>query len=54
MLLINEKTNLVSRKLGLTMRQKFLGKEEWIEEDIEETYAEKEGKPVESSEEEET
>lgn len=30
-----------SGKLGLTMRQKFLGKEEWIEQDIEEEYTEK-------------
>ena len=39
-----------SGKLGLTMRQKFLGKEEWIENDIEDTYAEKEGKKSEKSE----
>jgi len=32
-----------SGKLGLTMRQKFLGKEEWIQEDIEQELAEKEG-----------
>jgi hypothetical protein len=31
------------------MRQKFLGKEEWIENDIEETYAQKEGKKEESN-----
>lgn len=31
-----------SGKLGLTMRQKFLGKPEWIEQDIEEVYAEAE------------
>lgn len=30
-----------SGKLGLTMRQKFLGKEDWIEQDIEDEYAEK-------------
>jgi len=29
-----------SGKLGLTMRQKFLGKPEWIEADIEDEYAE--------------
>lgn len=39
-----------SGKLGLTMRQKFLGKEEWIENDIEDAFAEKEAKPAESSE----
>jgi len=33
-----------SGKLGLTMRQKFLGRPEWIEADIEEEYAEKEAK----------
>ncbi len=33
-----------SGKLGLTMRQKFLGKLEWITKDIEALYAEKEGK----------
>ncbi|MHA1195242.1 MAG: DNA-directed RNA polymerase [Promethearchaeota archaeon] len=31
-----------SGKLGLTMRQKFLGKPEWIEEDVEEYFAERE------------
>jgi DNA-directed RNA polymerase subunit E' len=41
-----------SGKLGLTMRQKFLGKGEWIENDNEEFFAEKEGKKVQSSEEE--
>ena len=30
-----------SGKLGLTMRQKFLGKPEWIEDDVEELYEEK-------------
>lgn len=30
-----------SGKLGLTMRQKFLGKPEWIETDIEEEYSDK-------------
>ncbi|MFX1500937.1 MAG: DNA-directed RNA polymerase [Promethearchaeota archaeon] len=39
-----------SGKLGLTMRQKFLGKEEWIEEDIEDTYAEEETDSVDSNE----
>ncbi|MEE9377641.1 MAG: DNA-directed RNA polymerase [Candidatus Lokiarchaeia archaeon] len=39
-----------SGKLGLTMRQKFLGKEEWIENDIEDTFAEKEVIPTEPSE----
>ena len=34
-----------SGKLGLTMRQKFLGKGEWIQSDIEEENADKEGKP---------
>jgi DNA-directed RNA polymerase subunit E' len=38
-----------SGKLGLTMRQKFLGKPEWIEADIEDEYSENE--PVESEEE---
>ncbi|MFX1354928.1 MAG: DNA-directed RNA polymerase [Promethearchaeota archaeon] len=33
-----------SGKLGLTMRQKFLGKEDWIEQDIENEYATKEEK----------
>ena len=37
-----------SGKLGLTMRQKFLGKPEWIEADIEDEYGEKE--PEESEE----
>ncbi|MFX1388629.1 MAG: DNA-directed RNA polymerase [Promethearchaeota archaeon] len=41
-----------SGKLGLTMRQKFLGKEDWIENDIEEMYAEKEGKSKETTDEE--
>jgi DNA-directed RNA polymerase subunit E' len=31
-----------SGKLGLTMRQKFLGKPEWIETDIEDEFSEKE------------
>jgi len=33
-----------SGKLGLTMRQKFLGRPEWIEADVEKEYAEKEAK----------
>ncbi len=33
-----------SGKLGLTMRQRFLGKEEWIQNDIEEDLADKEAK----------
>lgn len=33
-----------SGKLGLTMRQKFLGKEEWIEQDIEDEFTMKEEK----------
>jgi len=41
-----------SGKLGLTMRQKFLGKDEWIEADIEEAYAEKEAKQKEPNDEE--
>jgi len=32
-----------SGKLGLTMRQKYLGKEDWIQGDIEDEYAEKQG-----------
>jgi len=39
-----------SGKLGLTMRQKFLGKDEWIETDIEDFYTEKETKPEVESE----
>jgi len=42
-----------SGKLGLTMRQKFLGKEDWITMDIEDAYAEKEVKTTESNEVEE-
>ncbi|MBA7588310.1 hypothetical protein ES708_30365 [subsurface metagenome] len=41
-----------SGKLGLTMRQKFLGRPEWIEADIEEEYAEKEAKNKKQLEEE--
>lgn len=33
-----------SAKLGLTMRQPFLGKKEWIEHDVEDYYKEKQGK----------
>ena len=43
-----------SGKLGLTMRQKFLGKEAWVEADIEDDIAEKEGKKAEPSEEEDS
>ncbi|MFW9938918.1 MAG: DNA-directed RNA polymerase [Candidatus Thorarchaeota archaeon] len=42
-----------SGKLGLTMRQRFLGKMEWIENDIEEEYAEKEQKDGNKPEDEE-
>ncbi len=38
-----------SGKLGLTMRQKFLGKEEWIQSDLEEEVADKEAKPEEET-----
>ena len=38
-----------SGKLGLTMRQRFLGKEEWIQNDIEEEIAEKEAKQTKES-----
>jgi DNA-directed RNA polymerase subunit E' len=38
-----------SGKLGLTMRQKFLGKEEWIQSDLEEETADKEAKPEEET-----
>jgi DNA-directed RNA polymerase subunit E' len=41
-----------SGKLGLTMRQKFLGKDEWIKADIEEAYADKETKQTEPNDEE--
>ena len=40
-----------SGKLGLTMRQTFLGKEEWLEADIEEAIAFEEGKSAETSDE---
>jgi len=39
-----------SGKLGLTMRQKFLGKYDWIEADVEEEYASKEAKISKGSE----
>lgn len=32
-----------SGKLGLTMRQRFLGKDEWIEDDVKDEYAAEEG-----------
>ncbi len=35
-----------SGKLGLTMRQKFLGKAEWIENDLEDIYIEEEEKQI--------
>ena len=38
-----------SGKLGLTMRQKYLGKEEWIQNDIEQDIADKQAKPTEES-----
>ncbi len=38
-----------SGKLGLTMRQRFLGKNDWIEQDVASEYAEKEGKVAEGS-----
>ena len=41
-----------SGKLGLTMRQKFLGKMDWIETDVEEEYATKEGKASKETDEE--
>ena len=42
-----------SGKLGLTMRQKFLGKYDWIEADVEEEYASKEAKKAKVSEDKE-
>ena len=42
-----------SGKLGLSMRQKFLGKNEWIEADVEEEYASKEAKKAKVPDEEE-
>jgi len=41
-----------SGKLGLTMRQKFLGKEEWVEADVEDEFSEKQMKEVEVDDEE--
>lgn len=41
-----------SGKLGLTMRQKYLGKDEWIQNDIEDEYASKEVDQPEVNEEE--
>ena len=41
-----------SGKLGLTMRQKFLGRPEWIEADVEKEYAEIETKNKKKLEEE--
>ena len=41
-----------SGKLGLTMRQKFLGKEEWIEADIEDEFSAKQIKEVEAEDDE--
>jgi len=38
-----------SGKLGLTMRQKFLGKEEWIQSDLEEENFDKDAKPEEET-----
>jgi DNA-directed RNA polymerase subunit E' len=43
-----------SGKLGLTMRQKYLGKEEWIQSDIESEYAEKQTDKTNGKEEEGT
>ncbi len=43
-----------SGKLGLTMRQKYLGKEDWIKSDIENDYAEKQGDQTKVEEEENT
>ncbi|MBY8987087.1 MAG: DNA-directed RNA polymerase [Candidatus Lokiarchaeota archaeon] len=42
-----------SGKLGLSMRQKFLGKYEWIAADVEEEYASKEAKKSKATDEEE-
>ncbi|MFX1574526.1 MAG: DNA-directed RNA polymerase [Promethearchaeota archaeon] len=42
-----------SGKLGLTMRQKYLGKEDWIESDIQELIEEQEAKKLKKSEEKE-
>jgi DNA-directed RNA polymerase subunit E' len=43
-----------SGKLGLTMRQKYLGKEDWIQGDVEDEYAEKQADPTDVKEEEGT
>jgi len=43
-----------SGKLGLTMRQRYLGKEDWIQTDIEDDYAEKQGAQTDVKEEEGT
>ena len=43
-----------SGKLGLTMRQKYLGKDDWIQADIEDEYASQQEPPTETNEEEST
>ena len=43
-----------SGKLGLTMRQRYLGKEDWIQSDIEDDYAEKQVDQTKGKEEEST
>ena len=40
-----------SGKLGLTMRQPYLGKEEWVEADIEDAIMREEGKPLDTPDE---
>lgn len=40
-----------SGKLGLTMRQKFLGKEDWVEADVEDDFSQKSGKKAKTDEE---
>lgn len=40
-----------SGKLGLTMRQKFLGKEDWVEADVEDALSPKSGKKTKTDEE---
>ncbi len=42
-----------SGKLGLTMRQKFLGKQNWIEQDIEEYFEDKDSEATKKSDEKE-
>lgn len=42
-----------SGKLGLTMRQKFLGKQDWIEQDIEEYFEDKDSEATKKSDEKE-